>query len=349
MLSGLVLPGHTCHLNKPCSLLQQPRLEFPLGIGTLPRMTANDKNTEINTWWGRHRHSHDRLDLWSIGPVELLCERRDTLWRLTWRHVHRSGSFPVRRAIGISNETSGRFEDRNDLRSASGSAGAGAGVSFSGGGNSRSSFGPTASALSRYYPADSTSLTIPSMSPNEDLIFTPTYPAGPLRLELKTQTTLAAGERLSFGFLVPLSIQVELAPAHGGSRVITEIPIHPLAKTWHGANTTFGDLAYVPSPCLTVDRWTEHKPRLDYAACPVSLVNQSGSPRSVQNLVVPTVRLALYHSPQTGFWSDTLNFDISDTQPLKLEKTFPKDAGQPVLVQGPKQAAPTSAFQRERK
>ena len=289
-------------------------------------MTVTEKMTEINTWWGRHRHSHDRFDLWSIGPVDLLCERRDNLWRLAWRHVHRAGSFPVRRAIGVTGAVSGFFDETSNEPND---------TSFS--------------ALSRYYPAKSTLLTIPSMSPNEDLIFTPTYPAGPLRLALKTPTWLAAGERFNFGFLVPLSIQVEIAPAHGGTRVVAEIPIHPMAKTWNGPDTTLGDLAFVPSPCLTVDRWLEHKPRLDYAACPISLVNQSGSPKSIQNLVIPTVRLALYHSPQTGFWSDTLSFDISESQPLKLEKAFPKDAGQPVLVQGPKQVPSTSAFHRERK
>ncbi len=286
-------------------------------------MTATEKLTEINTWWGRHRQSHDRYDLWTIGPIDLLCERRDSLWRLTWRHVHRTGSFPVRRSIGVSSSAAGSFANES------------ADESFS--------------ALSRYYPAKNTSLTIPSMSPNEDLIFTPTYPVGPLLMELKTPVTLAAGERLNFGLLIPLSIQVEIAPAHGGTRVITEIPIHPMAKTWNGPNTTFGDIAFVPSPCLTVDRWTDHSPRLDYVACPVSLINQGSAAQTMRNLVVPTVRLALYHSPQTGFWSDTLNVDIAEQQPLKTEKTFPKDAGLPVLVQGPKQTPPTSAFHRERK
>lgn len=290
-------------------------------------MSNSEKMTEINTWWGRHRQAHDRHDLWSIGPVDLISERKDHFWRFTWRHLQRSGSFPIRRSMGVAAESLWTQSAASLSEQPS--------KSFS--------------ALSRYYLPKSSSLTVPSASPNEDLIFSPVYPMGPLRVDLRSPVTLGTGERLNFGFLIPLSIQIELAPTHGGSRAVAEVPIHPLSKTWNGPSPTSGNIAFIANPSLTIERWSDHTPRLDFAACPLSIFNQSGVSQTVQSLLIPTNRLSLFHSPQTGFWSDTVNIEISEQQPIGTEKVFPKDAGQPVLVKGARYVPATSAFQRERR
>jgi hypothetical protein len=297
-------------------------------------MSMTEKTTEISTWWGRHKQAQDRDDLWSIGPVDLISERRDNFWRFTWRHVHRPESFPTRRIMGVSRQV----------------------MSFENG--SSAELSPNLmmdrtekvfSALSRYYSPKSSSLLVPTMSPNEDLIFTPTYPVNLLRISLRSSVNIGSGERFNFGILIPLSIQVELAASHGSSRLVTDVPIHPLSKTWAGPNPTSGSIVSVPNPSLTVERWSAHEPRLDFAACPVSVFNQSGSTQKLDDITVPTNKLSLFHSPQTGFWSDTLNIEVSGLQPIGTEKNFPKDAGQPVLVKGPRFTPTTSAFSRERR
>lgn len=266
-------------------------------------MNNLDKSTELSTWWGRHRQTHDRFDLWSIGPLEILTERRESNWRISWKQIHRSSSTFARRLAGISTEAAAATRT------------------------------PSPSALCRYHPSLVQNLTIPSTSPNEDLIFAPVLPDAYLRLKIPFQAALEAGEKLSIGFLLPLVIRVDIATAHGSSREACEIPIHPLAVTWLGSDAQVGTVGFCPVPVLSIDRWSDHKPRLDYAGCTIHLINQGGATVMINEVTVPCGRLSLYHSPQTGFWTESLTLDVTSTLQPKIEKLFPKDAGAPVLVQ----------------
>lgn len=189
------------------------------------------------------------------------------------------------------------------------------------------------SALCRYLPGSVQTLTIPSTSPNEDLIFAPVLPDAQLRLKVPFQAALETGEKLTLGFLLPLAIRIDIATAHGGSREACEIPIHPLAATWLGSDPQVGEVGYCPVPVLAVDRWSDHRPRLDYAGCTIHLINQGGSTVIVDEVTLPCTKMALYHSPQTGFWTESVTLDVTGTLQPKIDKTFPKDAGAPVLVQ----------------
>lgn len=246
---------------------------------------------------------HDRFDQWSIGPVELLTERREANWRISWKQIHRSNSTFARRMAGVSSETAAACR------------------------------APSPSALCRYLPSSVQTLTIPSTSPNEDLIFAPVLPDALLRMKIPFQAALEAGEKLTLGFLLPLVIRIDIATAHGGSREACEIPIHPLAATWLGTDPQVGEVGYCPVPVLSVDRWSDHRPRLDYAGCTIHLINHGGSSLIVDEVTVPCAKLALYHSPQTGFWTESVTIDVTSTLPPKIDKVFPKDAGAPVLVQ----------------
>ena len=246
---------------------------------------------------------HDRFDLWSIGPVELLTERRETNWRISWKQVQRSSSTFARRMVGVSSEAAAAARAHSP------------------------------SALCRYLPASVQTLTIPSTSPNEDLIFAPVLPDAQLRMKVPFQAALEAGEKLTIGFLLPLAIRIDIATAHGGSREACEIPIHPLAATWLGSDPQVGEVGYCPVPVISVERWSDHRPRLDYAGCTIHFINQGGSTVIVDEVTLPCAKMALYHSPQTGFWTESVTLDVTNTLQPKIEKAFPKDAGAPVLVQ----------------
>lgn len=252
---------------------------------------------------------HDRFDLWSIGPLEILTERRESNWRISWKQIHRSSSSFARRAVGISPEAATLVRT------------------------------PSPSALSRYHPSPVRTLTIPSTSPNEDLIFAPVLPDAQLRMRLPFPAELEAGEKLSLGFLLPLVIRIEIATAHGSSREACEIPIHPLAATWLGSDPQVGAVGFCPVPVLAVDRWSDHRPRLDYAGCTIHLINQGGASVMIDEVTVPCGKLSLYHSPQTGFWTESMTIDVTNTLHPKVEKQFPKDAGTPVLVQAARTVA----------
>ncbi len=223
--------------------------------------------------------------------------------------MNRLNSAFARRAVGISNESAAAMRS------------------------------PSPSALCRYLPSTVQTLTIPSTSPNEDLIFAPVLPDTQLQMKLPFHAALEAGEKLTFGFLLPLDIRIEIATAHGGSREACEIPIHPLAATWLGLSPQIGEIAYCPVPTVVVERWSDHRPRLDYAGCMVHLINQGSASVLVDEVTVPCFKLSLFHSPQTGFWTESVTFDVTSSVAPKLEKIFPKDAGSPVLVQAPRIAA----------
>jgi hypothetical protein len=256
---------------------------------------------------------HDRFDIWSIGPLEILTERRESNWRITWKQIHRTHSSFARRAVGISPEAAALTRS------------------------------PSPSALCRYHPSPVQTLTIPSTSPNEDLVFAPVLPDAQLRMKIPFQAALEAGEKLTIGFLLPLVIRIDIATTHGGTREACEIPIHPLAATWLGSNPQIGTVGLCPVPVLSVERWSDYRPRLDYAGCNIHLINQGGTTLLIDEVTLPCGKLSLYHSPQTGFWTESMTIDVTNTLQPKIEKQFPKDAGAPVLVQPARIVAKSTA------
>ncbi|CAN5619353.1 hypothetical protein BH10BDE1_BH10BDE1_09090 [soil metagenome] len=283
------------------------------------------QSTEIATWWGRHRLPPDRTDLWAIGPLEILAEHFEHSWRLHWRHVakNESASSPLitaSRTLGISREQIAQFL-----------------------GNPR-----PPSAISPHFGAKVQSVTIPSANPNEDLIFSPILPEEPLIMSLGAAAVLDPGERLSVGFQIPLSIRVETVAGQKASREACEIPLAPLIRTWGGTTPLNGELALTTDKATRIERWSDVQPRLDVAGVAVSVVNRGSDSVFVDRLLIPSSRLALFHSPQTGFWCDSLILETNSdeggiTSLAQTERTFPREAGTPTLVMNARQSPSESA------
>ncbi len=268
---------------------------------------------EIATWWGRHRLPPERADLWIIGPLEILAEHHENFWQIHWRHVDRSsigeGKTANSRISGLTPEQVNEF-----------------------------CFGvQPRSAISPYFPAKLQSVTIPVSNPNEDLIFSPVLPEESLILSIRSAAVLDPSETLTTGFLIPLVIRVETVSGQNSPREASEIPLLPLVRTWGGTKPMDGELALTPDVPLRVERWADAKPRLDVAGLAVTVANRGTDSVFVDRLVIPCSRLALFHSPQSGFWCESLVLHAdSDFSGALLAATtsreLPREAGQTTLV-----------------
>lgn len=275
------------------------------------------QSSEIATWWGRHRLPPERTDLWSLGPLEIMAEHHDTFWRIHWRYVEKTGASDALtakpmasfRSMGLSANEVSTFTSADQPRS----------------------------AISPYFAAKTQSVTIPANGPNEDLIFSPVLPEEPLIFSLGAAAVLDPGEHLTTGFLIPLSIRVETASGQSPARGACEIPLFPLIRTWGGTNPLNGELALTPDRAVRIDRWSEFKPRLDVAGLSVTVTNQGSDSVFVDRLMIPCLRLSLFHSPQTGFWCDTLKLEANSdfggiTSIAQTDRSLPREAGTTTLV-----------------
>ncbi len=204
------------------------------------------------------------------------------------------------------------------------------------------------SAMSPYFPAKIQSIATPATNPNEDLIFSPILPEESLVLSLGSAVVLDPGEKIITGFQIPLTIRVETAAGQEAPREACEVPLYPLVRTWGGTNPLNGELAMTPDRLLRVERWSSQKPRLDMAGLAIQIVNRGTDSVFVDRILIPSSRLSLFHSPQSGFWCDSLvleaNSDLGGITAFeRTERSFPREAGSPTLVTHARQTPTESA------
>jgi hypothetical protein len=163
-------------------------------------------------------------------------------------------------------------------------------------------------------------------------------------MSLGAAAVLDPGEKISTGFQIPLSIRVETAAGQNPAREACEIPIAPMIRTWGGTTPLKGELALTPDKATRVERWGDLQPRLDVAGLALTILNRGSDPVFVDRLLIPCSRLALFHSPQSGFWCDSLileaNADVGGiTNNSRTERVFPREAGATTLVMNARQGA----------
>ncbi len=290
------------------------------------------QTSEIATWWGRHRIPIDRVDMWSIGPLEIMVEHHENFWQIHWRHVDRPANPTVKtaatRSMGLSPEAVTRFTSPQQ----------------------------PPSAISPHFPAKLRSITIPAANPNEDLIFSPMLPEESLIFALGSAAVLDPTESLQTGFLVPLCIRVETVSGQTPAREACEVALLPLIRTWGGSRPLSGELALTPHNPIRILRWSDLKPRLDVANISISIVNSGTDSLFIDRLAVPCTRLALFHSPQSGFWCESLvlhaEADIDGLTSMassgastgaNSERGLPREAGTTTLVMHARQTPNESA------
>ena len=170
-------------------------------------------------------------------------------------------------------------------------------------------------------------------------------PEESLILPLQAGAVLDPGEKLGTGFMLPLAIRVETVAGQNAPREACEISLLPLIRTWGGSNPMSGELSLTPDKPLIVERWSEVKPRLDVAGIAVTVSNQGTDSVFVDRILVPCARLSLFHSPQSGFWCESLSLgassDFGAIHPvhtsIAIDRNLPREAGTTTLVQRARQ------------
>jgi hypothetical protein len=154
---------------------------------------------------------------------------------------------------------------------------------------------------------------------------------------------------MQLGYLIPLVIRVETVSGQSAPREACEIPLLPFVRTWGGTRPLDGELALTPHEPLRVERWSEVKPRLDVAGLSISIVNRGSDSVFVDRISIPCERLALFHSPQSGFWCESLilhaEADIDSSRALMApttERALPREAGATTLVAHARQTPSTT-------
>ena len=163
-------------------------------------------------------------------------------------------------------------------------------------------------------------------------------------MSLGAAAVLDPGERLSLGFQIPLGIRVETVSGQNASREACEIPLAPMIRTWGGTTPLNCELALTPDKPTRIERWTDSQPRLDVAGVAVTVLNRGADSVFVDRILIPSARLSLFHSPQTGFWCDSLILSANSddggiTNSSLTERAFPREAGAPTLVMNARQNA----------
>ncbi|MBK7892305.1 MAG: hypothetical protein IPJ84_16105 [Bdellovibrionales bacterium] len=268
------------------------------------------------TWWGRTSLRIRTAQFWQIGSLDLLIERTSSEFSVSWRHATRTTSSVVNAAA------SGPTVSKRHLSNPSDAAAI------------RSAPSP-ASPLSPFIPApfQTQAFAMPTMqpSPSDDLIFTPVLPQAPLAVYFATPLTLEPNEKLTFGVCLPLEIKIE----SGGSRVICAVPLEPFSKTWFGPNALYGELALSINRTTVYSALDETHPRADQARAALTVRNVNGTPLTVDRVLIPCSRLSLFHSPQTGFWTDSITIDArgDEHNSFQSDRSLPREAGPSQFIQ----------------
>jgi len=268
------------------------------------------------TWWGRTSLRIRTAQLWQIGSLDLLIERTSSEFSVSWRHAARTVSSIASVANAVTN---GPTVNKRHLSNPSDAAAI------------RTAPNP-ASPLSPFIQAPfQTQAFAMHSSPSDDLTFTPVLPQAPLAVYFATPLTLEPNEKLTFGACLPLEIKIE----SGGSRVICAVPLEPFSKTWFGPNALYGELALSINRTTVYSALDETLPRPDQARAALTVRNSNGTPLTVDRLLIPCSRLSLFHSPQTGFWTDSITIDVRGDEHniFQADRSLPREAGPSQFVQ----------------
>lgn len=265
------------------------------------------------TWWGRTSLRIRTAQLWQIGSLDLLIERTSSEFSVSWRHAARTMSAVTNAAIAgptVSKRILSHPSDAAAVRSAP---------------NPTSPLSPFITA-----PFQTQAFAMHS-SPSDDLTFTPVLPQAPLAVYLARPLILEPNEKLTLGVCLPLEIKIE----SGGARVICAVPLEPFSKTWFGPNALQGELAISLNRTTVYSSLEETQPRPDHTRAALTVRNGNGSPITIDRLLIPCSRLSLFHSPQTGFWTDSITVDVKgeDNNGFQFDRNLPREAGPSQFIQ----------------
>lgn len=268
-----------------------------------------------DTWWGRATLRLNTAAVWYIGSLELMIERSESNWIISYRHSNRRSSFEHRTLASLA--------ESHRLKSAP----------------------APASSMSPFFSADFKSRAFVAGSPAEELLFSPILPARPLAIHFPEPRRLEPNEKLTLNLRLPMEIQIDATNTNAANRNLLEVPIEALSKTWYGPSPLHGEVALAAFDSgsasatrpIVVDSFAGLQPRLDQAGTIAIIKNSSATAKDLERILIPCGRLSLFHSSQTGFWTDTMTVDLRENavEAHLTERSLPKEAGQAQFVAHP--------------
>lgn len=166
-----------------------------------------------------------------------------------------------------------------------------------------------------------------------ELSLLPALPDRSVSTRFTTPLSVLPHDNIRFYVAAPLWVQ--LKPTATAPPL--DIPTWRLSDTWFGPPTS-GELGY--SGLLPAYFTTNQLPhRSDLAITPVNIRNDSEETLVIERLSIPSCRMALYHSEDKGFWTDTITVEHSSTVELsnvQYERRAPMEAERARQVAAPR-------------
>lgn len=147
-------------------------------------------------------------------------------------------------------------------------------------------------------------------NPNHDLILRPAFPDKALIARPATGLQLAPEGSALFYLAVPPVIEICSSLASGKTNTLTNIPVTPLAKTWHGNKSAGQECYSLRSPARRSADHPDHKPEDILVA--IDLVNQLETSFLFERLYLETSHFGIFQKDGRLF---------SNGARLRIEKT----------------------------
>lgn len=169
----------------------------------------------------------------------------------------------------------------------------------------------------------------------DDLAFAPALPDRPMIVRLNSELNVLSHEEVSLFIVTPLFLRIEHVEP---PKTLHEIPIHRASDTWFGPLDSTGSIGYA-SPSRAYLDLKEVPLRSHTAITAITIRNSGATPLRLDRINVPSARLSLFHSSETGFWTDRLTLERREDDEmahLRLDNHPPAEAGRTQFISGPR-------------
>lgn len=171
--------------------------------------------------------------------------------------------------------------------------------------------------------------------PGDELRLSPALADRPVVTKPVSPLYLPPGEETMMFVSSQVWVRVE---ATQPGKVLLDVPSMRPSDTWLGSSTREGELCYASRTHgrLSLDDLPQQPFR---AVTPLQIVNESQSELLLERIGLPVPNLSLYASQSGGLWTQKVGMRCSGDSrlaALRLKAQPPRQAGNPILITGPR-------------
>ncbi len=180
---------------------------------------------------------------------------------------------------------------------------------------------------------------------SDALVFTPQLADRPVVTRLEVAMSILPGEEIMLYVSTPLWVKIEM---HQPPKTLFELPCFRLSDTWFGPMSSDGLLCFAsrtPAYLQLKDipfRWHA-------VITPVLVRNLGTDSLLVDRFNLPLPQLSLFHSPRSGFWTDTVILERmphSDLTSMTTDRKPPQEAAPTNFISHPRLSSDSKAVFR---